>query len=75
MLKGTIDKYMGDAIMAFWGAPISDADHARHGLYAAVEMLEELKKVNSNFQGKGMAGYRNWNWCSLRVNECRKYGL
>ncbi len=51
--KGTIDKYMGDAIMAFWGAPISDEDHARHGLYAAVEMLEELKKVNSNFKARG----------------------
>jgi len=51
--KGTIDKYMGDAIMAFWGAPISDADHARHALCAAVQMLEELKKVNSNFQARG----------------------
>ena len=51
--KGTIDKYMGDAIMAFWGAPISDEDHARHALSAAVEMLEELKKVNSNFKARG----------------------
>ena len=51
--KGTIDKYMGDAIMAFWGAPLEDEAHAKNALLAAVSMLEELKTVNSKFQAKG----------------------
>jgi adenylate cyclase len=51
--RGTIDKYMGDAIMAFWGAPIRDEQHARHALYAAMEMLEKLKQVQAEFKAKG----------------------
>jgi adenylate cyclase len=39
---GTIDKYMGDAIMAFWGAPVPDRAHARRALQAAREMLGAL---------------------------------
>ena len=34
---GTIDKYIGDAIMAFWGAPVDDADHALHAVKSALE--------------------------------------
>src|SRR5258708_39271193 len=36
--RGTIDKYIGDAIMSFWGAPLSDAEHAMHGVEAALFM-------------------------------------
>ena len=50
--RGTIDKYMGDAIMAFWGAPIHDDQHARHALQAAMEMLEKLKVLQAKFQAK-----------------------
>ncbi|TAK74813.1 MAG: adenylate/guanylate cyclase domain-containing protein, partial [Gammaproteobacteria bacterium] len=39
---GTIDKYVGDLIMAFWGAPLSDPDHAQHALEAAFAMQEKL---------------------------------
>lgn len=35
--RGTIDKYMGDAIMAFWGAPLKDNNHAQHALNAAIK--------------------------------------
>lgn len=51
--RGTIDKYMGDAIMAFWGAPLRDEAHARHALLAALDMLENLKEVQAQFAGKG----------------------
>jgi adenylate cyclase len=51
--RGTIDKYMGDAIMAFWGAPIEDHNHARHALDAGMQMLEKLDEVNTRFVARG----------------------
>ncbi|WP_062308160.1 CHASE2 domain-containing protein [Polynucleobacter sinensis] len=51
--RGTIDKYMGDCIMAFWGAPIKDEDHARHGLISAFEMLKAMELLNAEFINKG----------------------
>lgn len=44
---GTIDKFIGDAVMAFWGAPIDDPAHALHGVQAAVEMQAEMKRWRS----------------------------
>ena len=43
---GTIDKFMGDCIMAFWNAPIEDSDHEQHAVQAAIDMQEELSKLN-----------------------------
>jgi adenylate cyclase len=45
--KGTIDKYMGDAIMAFWNAPLNDADHEINACEAALEMLRRVDTLNS----------------------------
>ena len=36
--RGTIDKYMGDAVMAFWGAPLEDKQHALHALNSAMDI-------------------------------------
>jgi len=47
--RGTIDKYMGDCIMAFWGAPIKDENHARHGLQSAFQMLKAMEVLNTEF--------------------------
>src|ERR1700754_1790985 len=44
--KGTIDKYMGDAIMAFWNAPLDDARHQLNACNAAIDMLEKIEEVN-----------------------------
>jgi adenylate cyclase len=44
--KGTIDKYMGDAIMAFWNAPIDDAEHEINSCAAALDMLERIDALN-----------------------------
>jgi adenylate cyclase len=44
--KGTIDKYMGDAIMAFWNAPLDDKEHEINACEAAVDMLERIDELN-----------------------------
>lgn len=51
--NGTIDKYMGDAIMAFWGAPLHDEQHAEHALEGAFAMLEALEEINREFTAEG----------------------
>ena len=51
--RGTLDKYIGDAIMAFWGAPLADAEHAAHAVDTALEMQTALKSLNTTLRAKG----------------------
>jgi len=51
--RGTLDKYIGDAIMAFWGAPVADADHARHAVQTALQMQVELRRLDEPFKARG----------------------
>jgi adenylate cyclase len=48
--KGTIDKYIGDAIMAFWNAPLDDAEHEANACEAALEMLARAEALNVEFK-------------------------
>jgi adenylate cyclase len=48
--RGTIDKYVGDMIMAFWGAPVPDEHHARHAVNAALSMLERVRVLRTEFE-------------------------
>ena len=57
--NGTLDKYMGDAIMAFFGAPIEHNNHPVEGCYTALEMMEELEVLQ--------AGWKDSNQPSLDV--------
>jgi adenylate cyclase len=47
---GTVDKYMGDAIMAFWNAPLDDPDHASHAVESALAMRQTLTTLNQGWQ-------------------------
>ncbi len=51
--RGTIDKYMGDAIMAFWGAPLPDPRHASQALLAALELIKSVRSLDAAFEAKG----------------------
>ncbi len=51
--RGTIDKYIGDAIMAFWGAPLRDEKHAEHALHSALEMQRQIKMIGPDFVKRG----------------------
>ncbi|MDH5581152.1 MAG: adenylate/guanylate cyclase domain-containing protein [Bdellovibrionales bacterium] len=52
--KGTLDKYIGDAIVAFWGAPIEIKDHAYRSICASLEMIETLPTLNEEYLIQGL---------------------
>jgi adenylate cyclase len=51
---GVLDKYIGDAIMAFWNAPISQPDHARRACQTALEMISALRDLQADWKRRGM---------------------
>jgi len=51
--RGTLDKYIGDAIMAFWGAPVADADNAKNAVVTALEMQVVCAQLNEKFVARG----------------------
>ena len=50
--QGTIDKYMGDCIMAFWNAPLDDEDHAHHACNSALAMFTALESLNGEIRAE-----------------------
>jgi len=55
--KGTIDKYIGDAQMAFWNAPLKDTSHAENSVNTAIEMLESLRQFNEEVVKEGVPAF------------------
>ena len=52
--RGTIDKYMGDCVMAFWGAPVEMTDHARLAVKTALDMSHALGAINASYSDRGL---------------------
>ncbi len=52
--RGTIDKYMGDCVMAFWGAPVETREHAALAVKAAIEMTQAMQLLNIERREKGL---------------------
>ncbi len=52
--RGTTDKYMGDCVMAFWGAPVDTPNHAHLAVKAALEMCQAVRKLNAEHRSQGI---------------------
>ena len=53
--QGTIDKFMGDAVMAFWNAPLDDTEHPSHACSAALRMMGEMRGLNERWREEAEA--------------------
>jgi len=58
--RGTIDKYMGDCVMAFWNAPLDDPKHAEHACASALAMVDALDRVNTELEAEAAAAGREF---------------
>jgi adenylate cyclase len=56
--RGTLDKYIGDAIVAFWGAPLEIGNHAQHAVEGAIRMMDALPAINEEFKKLGRPEFR-----------------
>jgi adenylate cyclase len=65
--RGTLDKYIGDAVMAFWGAPVAFDDHAGRGVATALEMQQSAARLNADFLQRG--------WPELKIGIGLNSGL
>jgi adenylate cyclase len=59
-MQGTIDKYMGDCVMAFWNAPLDDFNHALHACLASLDMKHRLGRLNAELEADAIAGEREF---------------
>ncbi len=72
--QGTIDKYMGDCIMAFWNAPLDDAEHAAHACQSALAMFTFLPDLNKAIEAEAVAEGRQFHpikiGAGINTGEC-----
>jgi adenylate cyclase len=72
--RGTIDKYMGDAIMAFWNAPLDDPDHRTHACSAAIAMAKKMDELNDRWRMNAESTQRSFSrvriGIGLNSGEC-----
>lgn len=66
--SGTLDKYIGDAIVAFWGAPLKVENHAYKAVTAAIEMIEVLPSINDSFREQGFPEFKHG--IGLNTGDC-----
>lgn len=66
--NGTLDKYIGDAIVAYWGAPLDVENHAYHAVKTALKMIEVLPQVNEKFKEQGFPKFEHG--IGLNTGEC-----
>jgi len=55
--QGLVDKYMGDGIMAFWGAPLDQIDHAKMACSSSLEMMDKLRELQKNWKKEGIPSF------------------
>jgi adenylate cyclase len=65
--RGTLDKYIGDAVMAFWGAPVAFADHASRAVATSLLMQASARRLNDDFIARG--------WPPLKIGIGLNSGL
>jgi adenylate cyclase len=66
--KGTLDKYIGDAMVAYWGAPVELPNHAYWAVKGAIQMIEKLPAINEQFQKEGFPIFKHG--IGLNTGEC-----
>ncbi|PYU64913.1 MAG: hypothetical protein DMG56_05040 [Acidobacteria bacterium] len=64
---GTLDKYIGDAVMAFWGAPFEEPGHAMRGCHTALKMMDRVREMQKTS--------RHWHRSEHRRGQRRQHGL
>lgn len=65
---GTLDKYIGDAIVAYWGAPITVPNHAYHAVKTSLKMIEILPEINKRFEQQGFPEFKHG--IGLNTGDC-----
>lgn len=66
--QGTLDKYIGDAMVAYWGAPVEIENHAYWAVKGAIQMIERLPPINEEFKKEGFPQFKHG--IGLNTGEC-----